>query len=417
VTVQTCVRCGQLLLPELVRELGDGRRCPFCNAALKVEAQADTRRDTKPDVKKAASSPAPQSTRLMGGGPSPARAPHALPRVPAAASLAQAQVEVAMPPQPPARRPPPAAPSARAAVPPAAPTLPGLSAPRSQAAAAAAVVSAPPPAEPDPASPPALALVRTPEADTAPNPLRVPEPLPALAPSSPPWLAPLRRRRPWLAGAVVLAVLVTIGLVLGHRPSATREESPAAAPKGVARPAAPLASAPPSPPDPSKRIAASDRPVAPKDGASSRGGSPGATGHAKGGSRAHTAQRIHRQKRHTPRPGRSKHARVVALASAAAPKVAGDDRAARDSYERGNQRLLTGDTAGAISAYEQAVRSAPASPSGYRGLGLAYEKAGKVAEAVRAFRHYLKLAPSSGDRELVARRLRHLLRPGADSKK
>ena len=105
---------------------------------------------------------------------------------------------------------------------------------------------------------------------------------------------------------------------------------------------------------------------------------------------------------------------MVALESAAAPKAAGDERSARDSYERGNQRLLTGDTAGAISAYEEAVRSAPSSPSGYRGLGLAYEKEGKIAEAVRAFRHYLRLAPSSGDRDLVARRLRHLLRPGGD---
>ena len=327
-----------------------------------------------------------------------------------------------MPPQPPARRPPPAAPSARAAAPPAAPTLSGMSAPRSQGTAAAVVVPAPRRSEPDPAPPPALALVRTPEPDTAPNPLRVPEPLPALAPSSPPWLAPLRRRRPWLAGAVVLAVIVTIGFVVGRRLSATREESPAAGPKGVGRPAALLPNAPslpPAPPakvapDPSKRIAASDRPVAPKDGASLPGGSPGATGHAKASSRAHAAHRLHRQKRHTPRPGRSKRAGVAALASAAAPKVAGNDRSARDAYERGNQRLLTGDTAGAISAYEEAVRSAPASPSGYRGLGLAYEKAGKVAEAVRAFRHYLKLAPSSGDRELVARRLRHLLRPGAD---
>ncbi len=40
-TIQTCVRCGQLLLPEIVRELGDGRHCPFCNADLKVDAKAD----------------------------------------------------------------------------------------------------------------------------------------------------------------------------------------------------------------------------------------------------------------------------------------------------------------------------------------------------------------------------------------
>jgi Tfp pilus assembly protein PilF len=104
----------------------------------------------------------------------------------------------------------------------------------------------------------------------------------------------------------------------------------------------------------------------------------------------------------------------LALANVAAPKGSEDERSARASYERGNQRLLTGDTTAAIAAYEEAVRSAPTSPSGYRGLGLAYEKEGKVPEAVRAFRRYLELAPSSGDRDLVARRLRHLRRSGAD---
>jgi Tfp pilus assembly protein PilF len=108
---------------------------------------------------------------------------------------------------------------------------------------------------------------------------------------------------------------------------------------------------------------------------------------------------------------------VVAHESAAAPKPAGDERSARDAYERGNQRLLSGDAAGAVAAYEESVRSAPSSPSGYRGLGLAYEKEGKIAEAAGAFRHYLKLAPSSDDRELVARRLRHLLRRDGDQGK
>jgi tetratricopeptide (TPR) repeat protein len=177
----------------------------------------------------------------------------------------------------------------------------------------------------------------------------------------------------------------------------------------------PLPPAPPAEvaPDLRARIAAADRPE--KDAAVSTGGSRGAAGHAKTGARAHAAQRAHHQKKkHTARPARSKHTRMVAHESAAAPKAADDERSARASYERGNQRLLTGDTAAAISAYEEAVRSAPSSPSGYRGLGLAYEKEGKIAEAVRAFRHYLKLAPSSGDRDLVARRLRHLLRPAAD---
>ena len=383
-TIQSCVRCGQLLLPELVRELGDGRRCPFCNADLKVDASR---------------------------GRPPATAPRAVPQT--AAPAARAQAQVAVPPQPTARRPPPAAPIARPAASPAAPTLLGMSEARSQTAAAAAVVRAARTAEPDTAPTPAVALVRTPEPDTAPNPLRDPAPLLASAPSSPPWLAALRKR-PWLAAPAVLAAIVTIGLAVGRRPSATRRESAAPGPSVV-----PLSPAPPASvaPDSRIRVAAADHPVAARDAALPTGGSPKATGHAKAGARAHAVRRTHHHKRRAARSSRSKHTRVVALESAAAPKAAGDERSARDSYERGNQRLLTGDTAGAISAYEEAVRSAPSSPSGYRGLGLAYEKEGKSTEAVRAFRHYLKLAPSSGDRDLVARRLRHLLRPGGDPDK
>ncbi len=283
-----------------------------------------------------------------------------------------------------------------------------MSAARTQTAAAA-VALAPSPPEPDTAPNVALAPACAPEPDTALNPPRAPAPLFALPSSSPPWLARVRRRR-WLAAPAVLLALVAIGLGVGHRSTAPRGGS-----------AAPLPTAPPAKiaPDSPNRIAAGERPVAANEAAPSTGGAAEATGPAQTGARAHAVHRTHPQKRRTARPGRSKHARskqtrVVALERAAGPKAAADERSARASYERGNQRLLTGDTAAAVSAYEEAVRSAPSSPSGYRGLGLAYEKEGKSAEAIRAFRHYLKLAPSSGDRDLVARRLRHLLRPGTD---
>jgi tetratricopeptide (TPR) repeat protein len=302
-----------------------------------------------------------------------------------------------------------------------------MSVARTQTAAAAAVVLAPSTPEPDTAPNPARALAWAPEPVTASTPPRVPAPLLALPSSAPPWLETLRRRR-WPAAAAALAVLVTVGLVVAHRSTAPSVESSAPGPKAVPESAAALPSAaPPAPPaevapDARNRIAAADRPVAAKDAAPSTGRPSEATGHTKAGARAHAVQRTHRQKRRTARPSHGKHARskqtrVVALERAAAPQAAGDESSARASYERGNQRLLTGDTAAAISAYEEAVRAAPSSPSGYRGLGLAYEKEGKIAEAVRAFRHYLKLAPSSGDRDLVAKRLRHLLRPGVDPSK
>jgi hypothetical protein len=295
-----------------------------------------------------------------------------------------------------------------------------MSAARTQTAAAAAVVLAPSIPEPDTAPNPALAFAPTLESVAAAHSRPVPAPLFALASSSPPWLVTLRRR-PRLAVPLVLALLVTIGLVVAHRPRGPTAESSMPAPKAGPPPAVVIPSASPVPPAPAKvtpdsrnRIAAADRPVAAQETAVPSGGLPKATGHAKAGTRSHAAHRTHRQKRHTARPSRGKQTRLAAAESAAAPKAGDDDRTARVSYERGNQRLLTGDTAAAISAYQEAVQSAPGSPSGYRGLGLAYEKEGKIAEAVRAFRHYLKLAPRSGDRDLVARRLRHLLRPGGD---
>jgi hypothetical protein len=388
VTVQACDRCGQLLLPEIVRELGDGRRCPFCGADLKVDARP-----------------------ISGARPPAARAPSAVP--PPIAPAARAQVQAPIPPQPPARRPLPAAPIARAAASPAAPSLLGMSAARTQSTSAAAVALAPRAPEPQAAPTPALALARTPEPDTAPNPLPVAAPLFTLAPSSPAWLAALRRR-PWLAAPVVLAVIVTIALVAGRRPSATKQEPSLPAASAAPQPAAAAPSATPLAPAPPAQVAP-DHPVAAEDTAPSTTGSHAATGHVKAGKHAHATKRTHRHQKRAARPSRGKHARVVALEkTAAAPKGAGDERSARDAYERGNQRLLSGDAAGAVAAYQEAVRAAPASPSGYRGLGLAYEKEGKTAEAVGAFRHYLKLAPSSGDRELVARRVRHLLRHDGD---
>jgi hypothetical protein len=107
------------------------------------------------------------------------------------------------------------------------------------------------------------------------------------------------------------------------------------------------------------------------------------------------------------------HTRAVATKRVA--PGAGDAGAAHAAYQRGSGLLLGGDAPGAVAAYEDAVRVAPADPEGYRGLGLAYEKQGRVEDAARAFRRYLKLAPRSRDRELVARRLQRLVHPDADA--
>ena len=58
-----------------------------------------------------------------------------------------------------------------------------------------------------------------------------------------------------------------------------------------------------------------------------------------------------------------------------------------------------------MAARNEAVRSAPNDPIGFRGLGLAYEQQGEPAQAVKALRRYLKLAPGAADRELISKRI------------
>jgi hypothetical protein len=84
--------------------------------------------------------------------------------------------------------------------------------------------------------------------------------------------------------------------------------------------------------------------------------------------------------------------------------------AAREAYERGNASLLSGDTAGALQAYKEAISRDPEDPSGYRGLGLAYAERGDRAAAIRFLRAYLSIAPHAADRRLIKRRIRHLIR-------
>ena len=409
-TVPSCVRCGQLLLPEIVRELGEGRRCPFCGADLKPDAKVDIKK-TSP-ARSPPLAPLPRSTRS-------AAAP-TLPGMAGARVQTAAAVAVAVAPSTPRSSPAPVA----AALAPSTPRSPhpaavavavAPSTARSSMAAVAAVVA---PSRPRPNTAPTMAFVPAPQPDTAPNLLSAPVPRPNeaeavlaqqlnLAPlpsdAAPPWLAARPRRR-WLAAPAVLAVIVTIGLVVGRRPTAVTRGSSVPAASAVPPPAA-LPTASPLPP----AAAAADQ-EARKDSGLARSHTAADRADERAGT--HAVHRTNHQEKRTAHPSRSKRKRVVALERPPAPKRAEDERSARASYERGNQRLLTGDTAAAISAYEEAVRSAPSSPSGYRGLGLAYEKEGKIAEAVRAFRKYLELAPSSGDRDLVARRVRHLLRSG-----
>jgi hypothetical protein len=100
------------------------------------------------------------------------------------------------------------------------------------------------------------------------------------------------------------------------------------------------------------------------------------------------------------------HARASASDRTASETDESDKMArARDAHGEGNERLFSGDAAGAITAYEEMVRLNPKDPAGYRGLGLASAQLGKRTEAVRYLRAYLKHAPNAEDRGIIISRI------------
>jgi tetratricopeptide (TPR) repeat protein len=81
---------------------------------------------------------------------------------------------------------------------------------------------------------------------------------------------------------------------------------------------------------------------------------------------------------------------------------------ARAAYRRGNGKLFSGDVSGAEAAYKEALAIYPGYISGYRGLGLAYERAGRTKDAIAAFHVYLRTVPLANDADLIRQRVARL---------
>ena len=71
--------------------------------------------------------------------------------------------------------------------------------------------------------------------------------------------------------------------------------------------------------------------------------------------------------------------------------------AAWKSVEIGDFYLKKKDYPGALSRYQEAVKTDPYYPGGYLGLGKVYEKLGFKGKALKAYRKYLDLLPSAKD--------------------
>lgn len=105
--------------------------------------------------------------------------------------------------------------------------------------------------------------------------------------------------------------------------------------------------------------------------------------------------------------GRSAIARIVTLAVAtcAAPARGGDDvDAAREHYQRGKRAYDVGHFAEAADEYEAAYE-AKDDPALLYNLGQAHRLAGHRAEALAAYKAYLRNAPEASNRPEVERRI------------
>ncbi len=78
---------------------------------------------------------------------------------------------------------------------------------------------------------------------------------------------------------------------------------------------------------------------------------------------------------------------------------------ARSLYKDGLGKFVAGDTRGAISRFQDAVKRDPRYAPAHRGLGMAYERTGDRSRAARSFRTYLALAPDAADAAQIRARL------------
>lgn len=69
--------------------------------------------------------------------------------------------------------------------------------------------------------------------------------------------------------------------------------------------------------------------------------------------------------------------------------------AAWKSVEIGDFYFKRKDYSGALSRYQEAIRTDPDYPRAYLGLGRVYEKLGRPRQALEAYRHYLDALPSA----------------------
>jgi hypothetical protein len=102
------------------------------------------------------------------------------------------------------------------------------------------------------------------------------------------------------------------------------------------------------------------------------------------------------------------HHDTPAVVAPPPPPPADTATTAKSLYKEGLQKFVSGDSAGAISLFDQARAKDGKYAPAYRGLGMAYEKKGDAHRAARAFETYLQLAPNASDAASIRDRLEKL---------
>jgi hypothetical protein len=90
------------------------------------------------------------------------------------------------------------------------------------------------------------------------------------------------------------------------------------------------------------------------------------------------------------------------------PEPAVDTVSAADYAKQSSGALLRGEQTRAIDLARRATQADPGYAIAWRSLGLAYERAGSVEQALSAYREYLQRAPTGPQAEMVRQRMQSL---------